>query len=150
MCHLVNNHHNNFTKDYLEFYLKNKAPDCILYSEDGYEFKIHKELLGQTKFTRELLKSANCCGTIQIICPYSKKELGQLIDFVIHGKFQCEDEIDSSKVFDNLTKILGFPSDLDSPGKFTLDDQSDTSANENSFPLNTDKESLDTVGQSGI
>ena len=49
----------------------------------------------------------------EIICPCSKKELGQLIDFVIHGKFQCEDEIDSSKVFDNLTKILGFPSDLD-------------------------------------
>merc|ERR1712018_162450 len=96
--------------------------------------------LGQTKFLRELLKSANCCGTTEIICPCSKKELGQLIDFVIHGKFQCEDEIDSSKVFDNLIKILGFPSNLGSPGKFTLDDQGDTSANDINFPSNTNNE----------
>ena len=25
-----------------DFYLKSKPPDCILYSEDGAEFKIHK------------------------------------------------------------------------------------------------------------
>ena len=86
MCHLINNDQNNVIGLYMESYLKNKPPDCILYSEDGGEFKIHKELLGQTKFMRELLKSANCCSTIEIICPCSKEELGQLIDLVNHGK----------------------------------------------------------------
>ena len=83
MCHFINNHQNDSIKDYLESYLKNKPPDCLLYSEDGAEFKTHKEPFGQTKFMRELLKCANCCGIVEIICPCSKKELGQLIDFLI-------------------------------------------------------------------
>ena len=57
MFHLNNNHHKNDINDYLGSYLKNKAPDCILYSEDGAQFKTHKEVFGQTKFMRELLKS---------------------------------------------------------------------------------------------
>ena len=39
-------------QNYMDFYLKNKATDCILYSEDGSKFKIHKELFGQTDFLR--------------------------------------------------------------------------------------------------
>ena len=64
MSHLINTHHDLAIKDYLKSYLKNKPPDCFLYSEDGAEFKTHKELLGQTRFMRELLKSTDCCGTI--------------------------------------------------------------------------------------
>ena len=118
-------------------YLKNKPPDCILYSEDGVEFKSHKKLFCQTKFMRELLKCGNCCGTIDIIFPCSKEELAKLIDFVVHGKIQCEDEIVSSKVFENLSKILGFPTDLDHSGKFTFDDRNDTTVNDDSFATNT-------------
>ena len=94
---------------------------------------MHKELFGQTRFMRELLRDANCCDTIDIICPCSKQELGQLIDFLTNGKFHCENEVDSSKVFENLSKIFGFPANLDSPGKFILDDQNDMSVNENPF-----------------
>ena len=58
----------------MEFYLKNKTPDCILYSEEGTEFKTHKELLGQTRFMRRLLKEiANCCGVIEIFLPLFRK-----------------------------------------------------------------------------
>ena len=28
--------------DHIKNYLKEKTPDCILYSQDGYEFQIHK------------------------------------------------------------------------------------------------------------
>ena len=28
--------------DHIKSYLKDKSPDCILYSQDGYEFQIHK------------------------------------------------------------------------------------------------------------
>ena len=89
---LINNHQNVTIKNYLDSYLKNKPPDCFLYSEDGTEFKIHKEVFGQTKFMRELLKCSSCCGTIEIICPCSIEELRLVIDFVIHGKIQCENE----------------------------------------------------------
>ena len=37
-------------KDYLDVHLKNKTPDCILYSQDGGEFKIHKEIFSQSNF----------------------------------------------------------------------------------------------------
>ena len=39
-------------ENYMDFYLKNKSTDCILYSEDGSKFKAHKELFGQTDFLR--------------------------------------------------------------------------------------------------
>ena len=37
-------------EDYMDTYLKNKSTDCILYSEDGTKFKVHKDLFGQTLF----------------------------------------------------------------------------------------------------
>ena len=56
--------------DYMETYFKKKPKDCILYSEDGTGFEIHKELLGQTEFLRKVLSTANnhCCNRIEIIC----------------------------------------------------------------------------------
>ena len=105
---MKNNHHCNSISNYLMPYLRKKNPDVIFYSEDGTEFKTHKELLGQTRFMRELIKSTNCCDTIVIICPCSKRELGQLIDFVIHGKIQCIDEKELSEILENLQKIFGF------------------------------------------
>ena len=90
MFHLNNNHHQNDMNDYLGSYLKNKAPDCILYSEDGAQFRTHKELFGQTKFMRELLKSQHsCCGLMEVICPCSREELGHLVNFLYEGKNDC-------------------------------------------------------------
>ena len=62
---------------YLDFYLKKKSTDCILYSNDGSKFRVHKELFGQTDFLREILSSTKeyCCGTIEVLCPCSKVEL---------------------------------------------------------------------------
>ena len=44
-------------ENYLDFYLKNKSRDCILFSEDGSKFKVHKELFGQTNFLREIYQA---------------------------------------------------------------------------------------------
>ena len=46
MSHFISNQYYNLISEYSELYLKNKPPDCCLYSEDGHEFKMHKELLG--------------------------------------------------------------------------------------------------------
>ena len=39
-------------------YLRKKWSDLSLYSEEGFEFKIHKELFVQTSFMRQILISA--------------------------------------------------------------------------------------------
>ena len=55
--------HSSTIIDYMETYFKKKPKDCILYSEDGTCFEIHKELLGQTEFMRKLMKSARDYGS---------------------------------------------------------------------------------------
>ena len=101
-------------EDYMDTYLEKKSRDCILYSEDGCKFKVHKELFGQTKFLRKILSSANerCCGTIEVFCPCSKYELNHLVNFLYDGEIQCEEEFDSLKILENLNKVFGFSKDL--------------------------------------
>ena len=140
MFHLMNKQYNDSIKECLESYLKNKSPDCIFYSEDGAEFKTHKELLSQTKFMRELVKNSSCCSTLEIICPCSKEELRQLTDFLNDGNISCVNETEFSKILENLKKILGFPADLDCADNFSFTNQTDTLADENSFPNNSDNE----------
>ena len=68
----------------IESYLKNKETDCVLYSNNGVEFNIHKEILYQTKFMQNILFSAHneCCRTIEIICPCSEAELDLAVNFL--------------------------------------------------------------------
>ena len=101
-------------EDYMDTYLKDKSTDCILYSEDGSKFKVHKELFGQTQFLREIISCANerCCGTIDVFCPCSKDELNHLVNFLYDGEIHCEEEFDSLKVLENLNIIFGFSKNL--------------------------------------
>ena len=102
-------------EDYMDTYLKNKSTDCILYSYDGGKFKVHKELFGQTQFLRKILSSTkdHCCGTIEVICPCSKEELGHLVNFLYDGEIHCKEESESLKIIENLQKIFGFHRNLD-------------------------------------
>ena len=107
-------------------HFKKKPKDCILYSEDGTSFKIHKELLGhlhQTDFFRKMLISTKDCDhqlnitkvppkMIEIICPCSKEDLAKLVHFLYQGEIQCDDVFDSLKSQEDLSKILGFPESL--------------------------------------
>ena len=100
-------------KDFVESYLKTKSTDCILYSEDGDEFKIHKEVLGQTKLMRDILKSAaNCCNIIEIFCPCPKNELEYVIEFLYTGNITCDEDTDMVEILNNLTDLFGFPLNL--------------------------------------
>ena len=98
----------------MDSYITKKKADCVLYSEDGSEFKIHKELFGQTEFMREILKSAQgqCCSMIEIFCPCKKEDLLHLVNFLYDGEIRFESENDSHIIFDNLSKIFGFPEDI--------------------------------------
>ena len=105
-------HQNKTIEKHLDFYLKNKLPDCILHSQDGGEFKIHKELFSQTDFLREILASTNCCRKTEVLCPCSKEELAHLVNFLYDGEIQCQNQDDSIKIQENLSKIFGFPENL--------------------------------------
>ena len=103
----------------LDWYLKRKTPDCIFYSEDGTQFKVHKEFLCQTEFLREILSSSkeHCCQTIEIFCPCSSKELNQMTKFLYAGEIGCDNEfgdpeVDLPEFRENLHKIFGFPKHL--------------------------------------
>ena len=100
---------------YLDSYLKNKSRDCILYSEDGSKFKVHKEIFGQTDFLRKILSSTNehCCANIEVLCPCSREELYHLVNFLYDGEIHCGEESDSLKIIENLQKIFGFQRNLD-------------------------------------
>jgi hypothetical protein len=104
----------NAIEDYLDKYLKKKPPDCVLYSEDNTEFKIHKELFGQTDFMRKILSSAKerCCGLLEILCPCSKEELSLMVKFLYTGEICCETKFDSLNIVEILNKIFGFTKNL--------------------------------------
>ena len=111
MCHLTNTNPIFLERNDLNLYLKTKPSNCILYSEDGAKFEIHKVLLGQTKFMREILNSAkdHCCSILEIICQCTKEELEKLVYFLYNGEIHCEDIFDYNKMQENLSNIFGYP-----------------------------------------
>ena len=102
----------NEYKDWNWLFFNNKEADCILYSEDGHEFRIHKEILSQTEKMRNILIGFkdNCCGMAEIFCPCPKDELEQLVKFLYSGIISYN--VDLLKILDNLIKIFGFPEKL--------------------------------------
>ena len=119
-------------KDWNWLFFNNKESDCILYSEDGHEFRIHKEILSQTRKMQNILSSSKegCCGTMQIFCPCSKDELDYIVKFLYTGTISYDKEMDLFKILDNLTEIFGFPDNLfseeDCNRSLILDEASDT------------------------
>ena len=85
--------HKVYTKDpmvlvnTIESYFKSMPSDCSLYSHENYKILIHKELMYQTKFMREMIKSVGIDSKIEVFCPsVSKKELEMIVDFFYNGK----------------------------------------------------------------
>ena len=95
-------------------YLKARPPDCCIYSEDGSQFKIHREQLCQNEFLSKILDGAKdcCCSVIEIFCPCSDKELVLLVKFLYTGEIVCDNVDDLTKTIDNLKEIFGFPNEL--------------------------------------
>lgn len=114
MVNFANKNHITTIEDCLDVYLKDKPANCILYSQDGGIVKIHKEILIQTNFLREILSSTkeHCCGKINISCPCTQKELEHLANFLYDGEIQYENDNDCIEIQENLHKIFGFSKDL--------------------------------------
>ena len=106
---------NKFAKsDDKETFLSNKENDCILYSEEGIEFNIHKEILCQTDFLRNILSSTanDCCKVVQILVSCTKIELDCIMNFLYTGTILCKTKWELLRFQNNISKIFGFPGDL--------------------------------------
>ena len=103
----------------MDSYFKNTPPDCSLYSEGNHEISIHKELLYQTKYMREMITNVGFESKIEVFCPsISKEELKNIVDFLYCGKFSCNNQNAASETTDNLNQLFGF--------ELTKDDMSET------------------------
>ena len=92
-------------------YFKCNPPDCRIISQDNSEHMIHKELLYQTKFLCEMVRSVDSENSnIDILCPdFTKQEIQILVRFLYTGEISCQDQIVASEVSSILTKLFGFP-----------------------------------------
>ena len=101
--------------DFLKSFYNKKKPDCILYSNDGYQLDIHKEILCQTKFMCKILSSTEgfCCQNLEIFCPCPAIELESMMKFLYEGQISCDTEKKCQQVLKNLTTIFGFPKDVE-------------------------------------
>ena len=95
--------------DNMDSYFLSTPPDCSLYSQENDEVLIHKELLYQTNFAREMVKSVGIDSKIEVIFPsLSKDELEIIVNFLYHGKILFSNEKAVSHVYTNLEELLGF------------------------------------------
>ena len=87
-------------QEFMNLFYKKKPTDCILYSEDGIQFKIHREILSQTELMQNILTSAKeyCCQNFEIICPCSKVELGHVVKFLYKGQLNCDSSFDFANI----------------------------------------------------
>ena len=93
----------------MDSYFKNTPPDCSLYSEGNHEISIHKELLYQTRYMREMIMNTGFESKIEVLCPsISKEELENIIDFLYCGKISCKNQSAVSETTENLNELFGF------------------------------------------
>jgi len=101
----------------MDYYFQQKPPDCSLYSRDGCEFPVHKELFSQTKFMRKIVKNFSfdqcnfdsCCKMEILLPSLTKEELNYIIQFLYTGRVMCMDESYANQIYSSLTKVFGFP-----------------------------------------
>ena len=66
--HIATKEHIAFGSNFESYFDQKHPPDCSLFSQDNYEFQVHKEILFQTKYLRKMVKSLNtdsCKGNIK-------------------------------------------------------------------------------------
>ena len=81
-CHIYNKEPVGLAAN-MDSYFKQKPPDCSLFSQDSFEFQVHKELLFQTEYLREMIKSVNT--------GYSLSE-ALIVESILHIRNNCGDE----------------------------------------------------------
>ena len=120
-CHITSNN-SMVIVNAMESYFKTTPPDCSLFCNDDYGLLIHKEIMYQTKFMREMIQSVGMDSKIEVFCPsLTKEELEIIVDFFYNGKIFHNNEKVIYNVSKTLVDLFGFPS-----MKVELSDKEDT------------------------
>ena len=108
MDHLFYNHDPLAIVKHMDSYFKQIPPDCSLFSRDGHEILVHKEVLYQTRFMRQMIRSLDTehCDIKLLLPSLWRSELELVVKFLYNGEIYCPDQT----VFDDLTQLFGFPS----------------------------------------
>ena len=100
----------------MDSYFQVTPPDCSLYSQDKFEFPVHKEVLYQTKVMCDMIKSTNVkdysidYSKIEIICPsLAKEDLQVIVNFLYTGKIYGLNQYRFDQISSILNKLFGFP-----------------------------------------
>ena len=85
------------------------SPEIHLYSQCGFEFRIHKEVFSQTKKMSEILRlAANAGDKIEIrINTLKKEELKSVVHYLYYGEVLENDK--NQTTLKNLVNFFGFP-----------------------------------------
>ena len=95
----------------MDSYFNQTQPECSVYSEDHNEFPIHKEILYQTKYMREMINNVGVESKIEIMCTaLTSGELEDIVNFLYTGNISNQDKSVVSELSKNLTELFGFPS----------------------------------------
>ena len=71
----------------MERYFKGRPPDCSFYSEDNVEIQVHKEVLYQTSYLREMIKTGCTESKIEVLCTsLTLQELEIVKQFLYKGE----------------------------------------------------------------
>ena len=106
---LLNNEPKLFQND-MESYFKQRPPDCTLYSKGNSEIHVHKEILYQTSYLREMIKSLDTESKIEIMCPsLTLRELEIVVQFMYCGQISVPNEKTACETSKNLVELFGFP-----------------------------------------
>jgi hypothetical protein len=101
-----------------------------LFSQDGSQISIHKELQYQIKFMRAILNAAyqnHSNERLDIFCPsLSNQELVEVVNFLCRGQFTSPDEIKACRILENLTEVFRFPKSLNTITPFMVQTKAET------------------------
>ena len=56
-CAVLQNKEPQLTVENMESYFHQRPPDCSLFSEGNFEIKVHREILYQTPYMRDMIKT---------------------------------------------------------------------------------------------
>merc|ERR1712156_356974 len=106
----LRNNEPKLLQNHMESYFKQRPPDCTLYSKGNSEIHVHKEILYQTSYLREMIRTLETESKIEIICPsLTLRELEVVIQFLYYGQISVPNESLACETSKNLVELFGFP-----------------------------------------
>ena len=112
MVKLMKNGFYGINGDFIKSFNSKKQADCILYSNEGSQFEIQKEILIQSKIMCNILSDTEwfCCQNLKIFLPCSAVCSNIWWCFFMSDN-KCESETNSQQILENLATIFGFPTE---------------------------------------